>query len=90
MYETHHFENRLDKLNKNIQLSQHKSQILEEELEKVKLHWAAYYDEAMKKLRSKIDDMMSQANIEHIEKLLMQLKEKDKVLGELTNGVRDL
>jgi len=70
MYDTHQFENRMRKMAGDIDQSQRKAQILQEELARVNDQWEVYYAEAIKQLKQRVDEISAQANIEQIEQLL--------------------
>ena len=48
MYDAHQFELRIRKLNTEIQTSQNKAKLLEEELNKFNKSWNLHYDDAMR------------------------------------------
>lgn len=60
VYDTHQFDNRLRRMNQDIELSQGKAQILREELQRVTNQWAEYYEEAIRGLRLRIEEMNGQ------------------------------
>ena len=48
MYDAHQFELRIRKLNTEIQTSQNKAKLLEEELNKFNKSWNLHYDDAVR------------------------------------------
>jgi len=60
---------------------------LEEELKSMCEEWEIYYQEAFVQLKKRVEDINNQANLEKIEKLIGQTKEKDKALDDLTHEV---
>ena len=59
MYDTHQFENRMRKITGDVDQSQRKGQILKEELTKISEYWSSYYEESIKQLRQRIEELNS-------------------------------
>ena len=52
--------------------------------------WEESYEDAVAELREKVEDLNNAAHLEHIEKLLQLIGEKEKTIGELEYGIKDL
>ncbi|CDW71950.1 gas2 domain containing protein [Stylonychia lemnae] len=90
MYDTHQYENRMRKINTEIEQSQKKTQILREELTRISEYWSDYYEDSITQLRQRIEELNSQSLLDQIDKLLHQIKEKDAILSELQYGINDI
>lgn len=90
VYDTHQFESRLRRMNAELQQSETKAQALREELQRVNKQWTEYYEEAIRGLRLRIEEINGQAQLEQIERLLTQVKEKDALLSQLQYGINDI
>jgi Zn-dependent oligopeptidase len=73
-----------------VEASHRKAQQLQEELVRANEEWESQYEEAVRKMRARVGELSSQQNLEQIEKLVHQLKEKDALLQELLHGINDM
>lgn len=64
--------------------------MLRDELQRVTKQWAEYYEEAIRGLRLRIEEMNGQTQLEQIEKLVAQVKDKDNAIQQLQYGINDM
>jgi predicted nucleic acid-binding Zn-ribbon protein len=63
---------------------------LESELLKVCESWELHFDEAVRQMRTRLDELGSGAAFEAIERLLVQISEKDRAIVQLSQAVHDM
>jgi len=81
MHDNNQYEYKLSKLDSDLDSSQRKATALEAELRRTCEAWELYYSEAIKQLKQRIEELGSNAIFETIEKMLVRISEKDKIIG---------
>jgi predicted nuclease with TOPRIM domain len=81
MHDNNQYDYRIKKLNSDIEASQNRASSLEEELTLMCHNWEVHFEESVRQMRQRLDELVSGTTFEQIESLLAQIGEKDKVIG---------
>lgn len=77
-------------MHSDIEASQNRASALEEELTLMCQNWEVHFEESVRQMRQRMDELVSGTTFEQIESLLAQIGDKDKVIGQLTQTVHDM
>lgn len=53
-------------------------------------NWELHFEESVKQMRQRLDELLSGTTFEQIEGLLSKIGEKDKLIGQLTSTVHEM
>lgn len=53
-------------------------------------NWELHFEESLRQMRQRLDELVSGTTFEQIEGLLSQIGEKDKLIGQLTTTVHEM
>ena len=53
-------------------------------------NWELHFEESVRQMRQRLDELVSGTTFEQIEGLLSQIGEKDKLIGQLTSTVHEM
>ena len=90
MHDNNQYEYKLSKLASDVESSKRKAASLEQELKQVCDQWSKQYEEAVRQMRQKLEELGMGAAFEAIERLLLQIGEKDKVISQLSQAVNEI
>ncbi|TNV86962.1 hypothetical protein FGO68_gene12735 [Halteria grandinella] len=90
MHDNNQYDYKLRKLTADVEASQRKANQLEAELKRIQEEWELQFEEAIIQMRQRLEELGSGACFEAIERLLVQISEKDRVIQGLSQAIHDM